>query len=671
MLEGLLKNLNIFITKPPFLKLCGLFICSIYIFTCRPYAVAKPEIQKGILDLSQYKFQDKEVIKLDGEWRFTPNEFVFANSKKPLNQSFEEVPGVWKTRNEQEEKTKNAIGFGSYELEILLPPKQNEIAFFCFDQGTSYRILIDGKVQDEIGKPGTNAQGTVPYYASSQFQIKPEKRILHLILHIANFEFQYQGGFWNSVYIGSPQSIQRMYSYNIFLICMLLGASTLIAVYHLGLFVIRPKEIYTLYFSIFCILIAVRSMFNYTKPINLFTNFNFETYYFIEYQTFYFLPVFFLLFLKGLFPEEFFKRILPLSIFIAIVLLIISIFYPVRIYSKFTYFYEVLILFYCLVSLVILVIAIFKKRAGARFIFIGFVVITTCAGIDIFSDLVLKKGSQMIYPGFLFFLLQMSFALAARHNIAYKAVETLAFAVQQNAEMEKKKQQLEFENSFKSKLFTIVSHDLKTPFQYLKLYFQMESNPKISAKESQKNRETIEQILFETNQLLENLLKWSSDQIFGSKIQIREFSASKELKTIVSEYNTILKAKKLTVQILASKNPTLKTDKKIFEIIIRNLLTNAIKFSPPGEKIKIHASRKKGSFEISVLDHGKGISNEALEALSSQKKVLASETGSMGESGTGLGLLICKELLEQIDGELFVSRKKIGTEFRVLFKIET
>ncbi len=229
------------------------------------------------------------------------------------------------------------------------------------------------------------------------------------------------------------------------------------------------------------------------------------------------------------------------------------------------------------------------------------------------------------------------------------------------AELKAKTAELNDLNVSKDKFFSIIAHDLKNPFNVLVSYTSILKTDLelFSASE-------LKQIVSDLNQasengfnLLQNLLLWTRSQT--NRIQIYKsyfilFEIYEQMKALV-DLNLISKEQILSTDI----DPELLVyaDKDMVSTVLRNLIFNAIKFSPKGSEIFVRSAVIGNYVKIDVIDSGVGISDEHLANLFAVDKN-SSTVGTDGETGTGLGLVICKEFIEKNKGEMMV-KSKVGS----------
>jgi len=220
-------------------------------------------------------------------------------------------------------------------------------------------------------------------------------------------------------------------------------------------------------------------------------------------------------------------------------------------------------------------------------------------------------------------------------------------------------------NATKDKLFSIIAHDLKNPFNVIFGYTDLlkESYNEFSEDKRKDFINEIDKSSKSAYQLLENLLLWALSQ--QGKIEIRK--KEKNLKQLVAEsvspYLHSAKKKKITFTNSVPNNITVSVDKQTIKTVIANLFSNAIKFTPNNGHITINAAIIDKFVEIKISDNGVGISHKV------QSKIFRideshSSLGTNDEKGTGLGLSLCKEFVEKNDGKIWVeSEEGVGSQF--------
>lgn len=209
-------------------------------------------------------------------------------------------------------------------------------------------------------------------------------------------------------------------------------------------------------------------------------------------------------------------------------------------------------------------------------------------------------------------------------------------------------------NATKDRFFSIIAHDLKSPFQGLIGCSQILSSEfeTLSEKEKLSFIATIEELSRSAYKLLENLLEWSRIQTGQMTINKEEFNLLLELYPTISLLKQTARNKNISFQYSIDNSISVYADKNILSSVIRNLVANSIKFTMPGGSITLDAVKSGGNIEFSVADTGIGIEKEILDGLF-QVGHSVSRRGTSDEGGTGLGLLLCREMIEKHGGRIW------------------
>ncbi|HEV8285788.1 MAG TPA: HAMP domain-containing sensor histidine kinase [Chitinophagaceae bacterium] len=228
--------------------------------------------------------------------------------------------------------------------------------------------------------------------------------------------------------------------------------------------------------------------------------------------------------------------------------------------------------------------------------------------------------------------------------------------------LERRAAELRQSNAVKNKLFSVISHDLKAPMYALRNFFESARQMNLPAKEIKAMLPDVVKDLNYTTGLMENLLQWAKFQMQSDVIQPQNLDISDEVNQIVRLLRLQSDAKKISVETKTSLPAHAWADKNIIDLVLRNLLTNAIKFTPERGRIVIGTYESANCVEVYVQDTGRGISKEEMAKIN--KNIFFTTNGTHNEGGTGLGLMLCKEFLAKIEGRLIVeSEPSVGSTF--------
>ncbi len=220
-------------------------------------------------------------------------------------------------------------------------------------------------------------------------------------------------------------------------------------------------------------------------------------------------------------------------------------------------------------------------------------------------------------------------------------------------------------NDNKDKFFTIIAHNLKNPFSILLSLTDLLSND-FENMEKASLKTIATKINDSSNRiyaLLDNLLKWSKLQFSNTECIPEIFDVSSVTESSLKLLEDQANKKNIMVKTKFNKKALVYTDKNIFDAVMQNLFINAVKFSHNGGVIKIESENIDDFIQISISDNGIGMSNKAAKNLFKLEKI-ESTLGTENEKGTGLGLLICKDLIERQGGKINVeSNSGKGSKF--------
>ncbi len=232
------------------------------------------------------------------------------------------------------------------------------------------------------------------------------------------------------------------------------------------------------------------------------------------------------------------------------------------------------------------------------------------------------------------------------------------------ASIVKKNEELEELNQLKNMLFSIISHDLRAPLNSVQGYLELLIEDALPEKERNKIKEQLLHLTKHTQEMLFNLLSWSKSQISGNAAELAPINVASILESTIAFLRDTALKKGLVLKCVIDPELLLMAEADMLQLIVRNLITNAIKFSYAGGEIAIKAYRSGVEGFVSVTDSGIGISLEKQREVFSSK--LKSAYGTNKERGTGLGLYLCKELIELQDGKIwFTSQQGQGSEFTI------
>jgi signal transduction histidine kinase len=287
-----------------------------------------------------------------------------------------------------------------------------------------------------------------------------------------------------------------------------------------------------------------------------------------------------------------------------------------------------------------------------------------------------KKQTQrnrIIVSSLVIFICMLTIILIIVYEMKERTKKTSNKIKEQSEALSKQAKELKVLNDVKDKIFSILSHDMQSPIASLKNTFDLLDARLINEKEFNTLKEKISNQLFDLNIVLDNLLQWSKNQIQGiTHNALMPVSYYELVERNLKLFDSQIKNKGLSVINNLDKNLLVLADFNKIDIVVRNLLSNAIKFTFAGGSIEVYSKNENGVSTLCIKDSGIGIHEEDQSKLFEIKGV-NKQYGTAGESGTGLGLWLCKTFVEQNGGKIsFTSESGKGSTFCIsLPKVKT
>src|SRR5690606_17090414 len=218
-------------------------------------------------------------------------------------------------------------------------------------------------------------------------------------------------------------------------------------------------------------------------------------------------------------------------------------------------------------------------------------------------------------------------------------------------------------NGTKTKLFSIIGHDLRGPIgalqELLKLFMEGEIGKEEFLSFIPKLKSDVENISFTLN----NLLSWGQNQLNGVVTRPKRISLDKIVDNNIQLLSELAKSKSIKIIDQLPENTQIWADHNQIDIVVRNLISNAIKFTPNNGLITIESAEKGNYRQFSIRDTGVGMNKEMQEKVFEESSNLTTY-GTNNEKGTGLGLSLCKEMILKNKGKIWVeSQLRKGSTF--------
>jgi signal transduction histidine kinase len=283
--------------------------------------------------------------------------------------------------------------------------------------------------------------------------------------------------------------------------------------------------------------------------------------------------------------------------------------------------------------------------------------------------------NQRLFVAFLLvavlFLTLLTFVLTRLRSIQNRTNRNLAsqnVAIeQQRLAIQGQAENLQQLDQLKTKLFSVISHDLRGPISNLQSLLDLFTKKLMTADEFISLSAKLRENLNLTQRTLENLLNWSLSQMGGIKTEKRNIEVTDCVAEACSLMEPVAARKNISLHSEIRCTRKVWADQDQLQIVLRNLIHNAIKFSSFNDRIEIKASHDDELCRITIKDFGIGMTHQEIETVVGSKQYF-SKTGTEQEKGTGLGLLLCKEFITCNGGELSI-KSSVGEGTEVGFTL--
>jgi len=625
---------------------------------------SSPVAVNGVLDLESIDFNQHQPVKLDGQWEFYWQQLLtpadFTTGKKPREQHYANVPGQWNGEVIDGERIVGD-GYATYRLRVRTGKGQPLLAIKAIDMRTAYRMFVNGKEVAGNGKVGTSLQEMRPQYLPQVINLDTDSNTLDILLQVSNFHHRL-GGFWHSIILGKQDTMQQMRINNLNFEFFHFGGLLIMGLYHLGLFIIRRKDLSALYLGLFCLIIAIRPMITGEYfLIQHFPDFNWEMMLKFEYLSLYMGVFFFSTFLYSVFPGEFSKPFLRVTQVISAVMSAMVMVTPARLYSHTVQAFEIFTLLVSVYAVYIVIRAIINRRDGALFFLAGIIILLITVTNEILYDNMIVDTGNYFALGLLLFILAQAFLLSVRYSRAFTSVENLSM------ELDLKNRELMDIDRLKDDFLANVSHELRTPLNGI-IGIAESVHDGAAGKMTEMARHNLSMIVhsgMRLSNLVNDLLDFSKLKHSDIALKLQPLDMKSVVDLVFDLSRNLLGNKELSlVNLIPGDAPRVLADENRIQQVLLNLVDNAVKFTDRGE-ILFLACPEEDCLAIYVADTGIGIDQENIERVF---EPFEQADGSISRmyGGTGIGLSISRQLITLHGGTITAeSEPGHGTTIRL------
>jgi signal transduction histidine kinase len=661
-----------------------------------------PRAVKGIIDLRNINTPDRFIIRLNGEWEFyweknlRPYDFSEPGRYKP--DYYGNVPGYW-TDYPQDKVNTRKEGFATYRLKVLLPESYRDALAFdmpVFD--SSYDLYVNGKYMGGNGIPGRSEIETIPEYRRNFYKYDPVSDSLEIIINVSNFDHR-RGGFWLPLKFGTFNELQKRMAANWAMDWAVISMLLSFSLFLMFFYAIYPKDKIIAFFSIATIGLALRPLFTSNFLIHNILNLDWAWIVRCEYLGLFVIIIGWTWFAAHLYPSGFIRVTSYIMSTVYLLAAVLTLLLPVKLFTYSTFLYYPTIIILLGYVLYMSLRGIIRRNSIDIAYFSAFILLLAGA----YHDVSVSLGRSDSSVGYILTYLIVIFVFIQAALLLYRWIKVysekeklrmeleylnrnLGVMINERAhELVKRSEEIEKQNAMiaqqnkqlsetihlKNRIFSVIAHDLRSPVVNILYMLNLLKEEEYKVKYDMFANSSI-QYAQQVINLLENMLVWGRGQEDKIKYSPGKHDLADIILTNLSIFKETADKKEIILNFTQVGNSKAYVDKDLLDIIIRNMLSNAVKYTPRGGRISILLKDKSLDGEtilLKICDNGIGIPPAKQKYLFTSTEI-ESTPGTENEKGTGLGLKLCQELVKINKGSITVeSRENEGTCFSILLPL--
>ena len=658
-----------------------------------------PLAKHGEMDLQHWiPSPSSKNISLKGEWAFYWNQLLTPEQLKnsQITPRYINAPVEWSKLNINGEALPNE-GFATYHLVIHLHKNaiNQPLAIQVPSSSSAYKVWINEQLLAESGTVGTNAESEIPWTYSQVVYFTPATQTIDLVVQVSNFH-QRKNGMWNSFIIGHPKSIMKEnFFHGATMKIALIGSSLIMTFFYFFNYLFRRTNKVALLFSALCFVFSIRLSVTDGYILRFYIPENtFYTVYTLEYLATSLGMLLLIQYISHIFPTEKNSFILKSLIYVNVLYSLFILVTPPDVFTyaiHFQFANMIIVIVYHIAY--VYPLAIYRKRKWAWANFLASLFVIFSLVNDWFYYVVGPSTTLLHYVSiFLFFIVQIV-TVAHQMADANKRLEIVSQELthlnanlehlvdertkalhELNEELAASNKKLKNVENSRRKLLSNISHDLGTPMQSALGFVEMLTGGMIRENQEKYLQIVLNKLLFmkkltddlfdlvklEENQITYRFADENAEHFYNSiKQQFMHDFLNHNLTFIVEPFP----------QLSPHEQAIIHMDVFRMNQVIQNLLQNAMKFTPDGGTIRVHAEiqREDGQLAFHISDSGIGMNTEELSKIFTRLyKADVARSVTRSGMGMGLGLSIAKEIILAHHGNILVySEKDKGSTFSV------
>jgi two-component system sensor histidine kinase ChiS len=652
-------------------------LATMFLAGCADVRAGTPPVRDGFVDLSSYDVSSGP-CELSGDWFLFPGEILSpeeVNRRLAMNMTASasakppsrvKVPGLWRTQHFRGSPGQR-FGAGTCALTIRLPEGARPLVIrFTLSQGST-RVYLDGREADGSLVMDPARPDLVPAGNPQYITIPSGSKEVRIVLQKANWWDSYGSGILAAPTIGTATEMGMIRDFNIGYESFLVGLLLIIAFYHIILFLLQRKDAALILFSLLSLAVLARQLSIGEKYWMSLVGIRHFTLLRMEHGSAYLVCILFIEYFAVLFPRFAFRPVRRILAGAGAFGLFLTFLPDPRIFSGFLWYLHVYIAMSAIFCLYIAIRAIVAKEPQSWAMFAGVCALAIPSAADVMVTYMLAIARYVMPLGFVPFILIESYVLAQRYTRGTREAESLRV----------KAERLEDLDRVKTAFLANVSHELRTPLSLIKAPVEAVQSG-MYGESIPRDHRVFSIVRSNTDRLLrlvENLLAMSR---MDAGVPFNPVPT--DLATIVPRYLDEIGplAERSGIELardIGVRPLVVDIDIRAFEIIFFNLVSNAMKFTPPGGRVTVRLTRnpepRRGqettsSILLSVIDTGCGIAAEDIPHLFTRYGKLY-DRERRHYDGNGIGLSLSRDIARRLGGDITVeSETGNGSAFTLM-----
>lgn len=612
-----------------------------------------PYVQDGVIDLTDWEFDQNTTVRLNGNWQFYWNQLL-ASGEIGQPSEYLQVPGQW---NRQGFPVKGAA---TYRLLVKVKPSSMIYGLRISNVQMSSAVYVNGAELGHSGTTALNRDGYVPENKPYTIYFPLEGDTAEIILHAANFDF-INAGVTYSIHFGSMDAIQKLDKQRMGMDLIVVIALLMIGIYHLGVYLKRKQERSLMYFGLFCMVVGVALACLGDKLFaQIFDKLPFELIAKIQIVAIYGSMILIISFIRNIFSDIISIWFYRLIVFAFGAFIIFSMIMPYRVFTHVTFIFSaVQVVVY---AYIIWMLSVAREDRYSNFsrqsivlLILAFYALPICLIDNSLYMLGQLPNNYLGTISMMIFAILVSLMLSFRFSDAYKTIEGMSSKLVES-------------DRLKDEFLINTSHELQTPLNGILNISQSmleHADGNISEKERM-NLSIIQESAKKLSTLVEDILDLERIKRNDLRLEPAAVDVQVTVSVVLELLNHLVAGKELRlINRIPDGLPPVRADEYRLRQVFYNLIGNAIKFTEQGH-IEVAAVQLGKQMKVTVRDTGIGIDPADWPRMFDS--FTQAEQGKLqGYGGVGLGLSISRQLVEMMNGRIYIESSELGHGTSVTF----